>query len=309
MSPLPGLVLALLLLTSWTAAAQSPTERTVRVRRVPLTGIPIEVRVAPGIPTTLNFEADIDVQSVVLGATERVRLLAVAPRAITLVSVAELDAGVALHARFAEACLPSEPGFILRADAEEVDAQVTVYRDARAPELLRAQAAEWEARATTCESELATLRERGGVSLAALVLSGELDGRGVRVDSLQCEGGFRASGLECYGVMRFLSVVRVVVFIRLLNAPGHPVWRRGRAWLVSESSGERFEARVVALEPAAFAPGADGTLVLEFPRPPVDAGADFRLEAQDAEGTRHLSIAHVTMDALAEPAQGKKDGP
>jgi len=185
-SPLPRLVLALLSLVAWTAAAQSPTERTVRVRSVPLTGSPVDVRVAPRIPTTLNFDADINPLSVALGDEGRIKLLSVAARAITLTPGSAVDKAVSLRVRFVDACSAVEPVFSLRTDAAEVDAQVTTYRDARAPELLLAQVGELEARAAACEAEVAALRERGmATGPASWVLSGQISERGVQVASLQ----------------------------------------------------------------------------------------------------------------------------
>jgi len=303
-SPLPGLVLALLSLVAWTATAQSPTERTVRVRRVPLAGSPVDVRVAPGIPTTLNFDADINPLSVAMDAPGRVTVLAVAPRALTLAPVSELDKAVSLRVRFVNACSVLEPVFSLRMDAAEVDAQVTTYRDARAPELLLAQVAELEARAAACEGEVAALRERGGAtSPAAWVLSGQLGEKGVQVVPLTCQLGASAGGVTCEVARRYLAKTWVVVSMPLRNPQGQPAWRPGRAWLVSESHRERIPARVVALETEALAPESAGTLAVEFARPPERPGEVYRVEVQEAEGTRHLSFSGVTVDGAVEPAR------
>nr|WP_225936904.1 DUF2381 family protein [Myxococcus sp. RHSTA-1-4] len=298
----------MLSLVAWTAAAQPPSERTVRVRRVPLTGAPVDVRVAPGIPTTLNFDADINPGTVELGDSGHVRVLDVGARSITLTPGTELGEAVALRVRFADACLPLEPVLSLRADAAEVDAQVTAYRDARAPEWLRAQVAELEARNATCQAELAALRERGrATSPAALVLSGQLE-KGVQVDRPRCEPAILEGGLACDTERRHLAATWVVVSVRLRNPPGQPVWRPGAAWLVSESTRERFPARMVALEPEAPAPGTEGTVALEFARPPRRPGEVFRVEAREAEGTRHLSVRGVKVQDADRPAP-KKDEP
>ena len=298
MAPLTGLVLALLSLVAWTAAAQPLPERTLRVRRVPLTGTAVDVRVAPDIPTTLNFDADIDMRSVALGDEGRIKLMSVAARAITLMPIAELGATVELRARFADACVALEPRFSLRTDAAEVDTQVTAYRDARAPELLRAQVAELEARNTACTTEVAALRARSrATGPAALVLSGQLGPGGVQVDTIRCDAGTGADAVRCSPSHRFLSKKWVVVSATLLNPPGQPVWKPGGAWLVGESSRERIAARVVALEPEVLAPATTGRVAVEFHRPPRRPSEVYRVEVREAEGTRHLSFPHMNMDA------------
>ncbi|MCP3142649.1 DUF2381 family protein [Pyxidicoccus xibeiensis] len=309
MSPLPGLVLALLSLMPWTAAAHPPSERTLRARRVPLTGAAaVDVRVAAGIPTTLNFDADINPLSVAL-EVGLVKVLSVAARAITLTPIAELDGAVTLRVRFADACSALEPVFLLRADAAEVDTQVTAYRDARAPELLLAQVAELEAHTAACEREAATLRERGrAIGPASLVLSGQIDGNGVKVADARCGPGPSPGGVECSEGQRFLAETWVVVSVWLRNSPGQPVWQPGRAWLVGESSRERIPARVVALEPEALAPDAKGTLAVEFTRPPHRPGEVYRVEVREAKGARHLSVSDVTVDDAATSGQ-KGHGP
>ena len=309
MSPLPGLVLALLSLVAWTAAAQSPTERMVRIRRVPLTGSPVDVRVTPGIPTTLNFDADINPLSVALGDEGRIKLLSVAARAITLMPRSEVGEAVALRVRFADACSALEPEFSLRTDAAAVDAQVTAYRDARAPELLLAQVGELEARTSACEAEVAALRERGrATGPASLVVSGQIGGNGVQVVSMDCPQGASAGGVTCESAQYILADTWVVVSMLLVNPLGQPAWKPGKAWLVSESHRERTPARVVALEPEALAPDGARTLAVEFARPPKRPGEVYRVEVREAEGSRHLSVSGLTVDDAAKPAR-KEHGP
>ncbi|MCP3136895.1 DUF2381 family protein [Pyxidicoccus sp. QH1ED-7-1] len=281
----------------------------MRVRRVPLTGSPVDVRVAPGIPITLNFDADIDTQKVELDDSGSVNLLAVSVRSLTLMPVAELGKAVALRVRFVDACSALEPVFSLRTDAAEVDAQVTTYRDARAPELLLAQVGELEARTAACDAEVAALRERGGATgPASWVLSGQIGESGVKVAPLKCPRGASAGGVECGPSRRILADTWVVVSVPLRNPPGRPVWKPGKAWLVNESRRERISARVVALEPEALAPESEGTLAVEFARPPERPGEVYRVEVREAEGSRHLSVPGVTVDDALKPAQ-KEHGP
>lgn len=307
MSSLPGLVLALLSLVAWTAAAQSQPERTLRARRVSLTGAAVDVRVAPDIPTTLNFDADLDPLSVTVDESH-VQLLSVAVRAITLLPVANLKEAVTLRVRFADASLTMEAHFSLRTDAAELDTQVMAYRDALSPALLLARVAELEARTAACEAEAVALRERGRVTdPTALVLSGQLGTEGIQVADLPDLHDISAGGLQWVKVRRFRAETWLVVSATVRNPPGQPVWKPGGAWLVGESSRERMAARVVALEPEALASEAEVTLAMEFPRPPDRPGEVYRVEAQEAEGSRHLSF-HVTVDEPQQAAR-KKDGP
>jgi uncharacterized protein (TIGR02268 family) len=297
------LLLALLSLVAWRAAAQPSSERTVKVRRVSLTGAVVDVRVAPGIPTTLNFDADIDPRTVELDAPGRVTLLGQSARTITLTPVAALREAVVLRVRFADQALPLEPVFSLRMDPDEVDAQVTAYRDARAPELLRAQVAELEARCTACEAQLAALRERTQpTGPASLVLSKQLDADGVHVDRAKCG----AVGVKCLEAERSLAKSWVVVSFSVKNTPEGPEWRPGGAWLVHEASGERFAARVVAMEPQVLAPGARGRVVAEFAQPPESMGKAVRVEVREAAGARHLSASDVTLKKAAKPAEKRQ---
>jgi uncharacterized protein (TIGR02268 family) len=301
-------MLALLSLVAWRAAAQPSSEPTVRVRRVSLTGTPVDVRVAPGIPTTLNFDADIDPRTVEVAAPGRVTLLDKGVKSITLTPVAALRDAVALRVRFADPALTLEPVFSLRTDPKEVDAQVTAYRDARAPELLRAQVAELEARCAACEAQLAALRERTPpTGPAALVLSGVLGESGVSVNlANHCETGPGAGGVACHDARRFRAEKWVVVAMGVQNAPGGPEWKPGGAWLVNDASGERFAARVVAMAPAVLAPGTAGRVVVEFAKPPDSLGKVVRMEVQEAAGARHLSISGVTWEKAAKPAEKRQ---
>ncbi len=307
MSPLPGRVLALLSLMAWTAAAQPLPERTLRSRRVPLTGAAVDVRVAPGVPTTLNFDADIHPPSVVLEPSGSVQVLAMAARAITLMPVAELGKAVSLRVRFADACVTLEPRFSLRADAAEVDAQVTAYRTAPAPELLLAQVAELEARAAACEAEVGPLRERvRGTGPASWVISGQLDAAGVRTEGGNCEWDTGVHGMECDKAAHHLATTWMVVSMRLRLPRGQPAWKPGKAWLVSESSGERFAARGVTLASDTLGPDADATLAVEFFPPSPRLGEHYRVEVHEADGARNLSM---WVAGAKTAASKKKDGP
>nr|WP_246357052.1 DUF2381 family protein [Pyxidicoccus fallax] len=303
------MVLALLSLVAWTeAAARPPEERTLRARRVVLSGATVDVRVAPGVPTTLNFDADLDPRSVALDDSVRVKLLSVAARAITLVPSTELDGPVTLRARFADAGLTLAPIFSLRADPAEVDAQVMLYRDTRTPELLLARMAELEARAAACEAELAARRDGASATgPAAMVLAGKLE-TGVRAKKGMCVTHAGTGALACEETWSYLAKEWVVVTIRLRNRSDQPAWKPGRLWLVGESNLERIEARAVSMAAEALEPGSTGTLAVEFPPPPQSPRQAWLLELQESDGARPSPIALITFD-IADASAPKKDGP
>ena len=96
----PGLLLVLLSMAAWAAEAQTAPGPSLRFRRVPLIGKPEVVRLAPGIPATLNFDADINPQKVRLDASARVKILSTGERSVTLLAEGDLGEGVTLRVPF-----------------------------------------------------------------------------------------------------------------------------------------------------------------------------------------------------------------
>jgi len=151
---IPGLLLVLLSMAAWAAEAETAPGPSLRFRRVLLRAKTEVVRLAPGIPTTLNFDADINPQKAALDAPARVRLLGIAERSVTLLAEGDLGEGVTLRVPFLNEPTRAEPVFQLVTDANVADTQVMVYRSANAPELMQARLTELEARSAACEAEL-----------------------------------------------------------------------------------------------------------------------------------------------------------
>ncbi|WP_164001580.1 DUF2381 family protein [Pyxidicoccus caerfyrddinensis] len=300
MSQLSRLVLVLVPLLSWTAAAEPNPERTRKERRVTLSAAPVEIRVAPGTVTTLVFDASLDRQSVELDRT-RFALVDVGDRTLILEPLAELKGEVALRVRFADASQP-ESKFNLITHPAEVDSQVRLFRDARSPEAMQAQVAELEARCAACEAALAALRERNETTgVAGMALAKQFETRGVRVDWLKTWSSSGAGGLRAKSVRRYLAESWVVLAVTVQNTSGQP-WRTDGAWLVSESTGTREEARTVAMASETLLPGGMGLVVVEFSSPRGLPGEVFRLVVQGADGNRPLSVEGV---AIRDGAQEK----
>jgi len=160
LSLLPGLLLALLSTAAWAAEAETAPGPSLRFRRLSLTAKTEVVRVAPNIPTTLTFDAEINTQAVKDHAPARVRLLSISENSVTLLAKEDLGDGVTLHVPFLNEPALAEPEFQLVTATDVADSQVMVYRSANAPELMRAQVAELEARSAACEAQLSAERER-----------------------------------------------------------------------------------------------------------------------------------------------------
>lgn len=300
----PGLLLVLLSMAAWAAEAQPAPSPSLQFRRVPLVGKREVVRIAPGIPATLTFDAEINPEKVRLDAPAPIKLLAIAENAVTLVAEGDLGAGATLRVPFLNAPTLGEPAFQLVTASDVADAQVMVYRSADAPELMRAQVAELEARSAACEAQLSTERERSkATGPAAWVLSRQVDAAGVRVAELKRLSDVGTAGLKATSVRRFRADTWAVLEVALTNTSGQP-WRPGRAWLESASTGRRVNARTVSMSPEVLAPGEPGRMVVEFERRPENEGEVFRLVVEDADGARPLTVAGVVVQDTAQEKSG-----
>ncbi len=273
--------------------AEPNPERVRKERRVTLSKAPAEIRVAPGTITTLAFDATLDRDSVELDRT-LFALVDVGERTINVEPLALLKGDVVLRVRFADASQP-EAKFNLTTHPSEVDSQVRVFRDARSPEAMQAQMAELEARGAACEAELAAQRERIRSSgPAGMVLANQLGTKGVRVDRLKPRSSAGAGGLRAGFVRRFISEEWVVLDVEVESTYDQP-WSADKAWLESESTGARVEARTVATAPEALPPAGRGRVVVEFNGHPGREGEVFRLIVHAVDEHRALSVTGVVI--------------
>jgi len=263
------------------------------------------VRLAPGIPATLNFaDAELNPQKVRLDPTARVKFLTIAERSVTLVAEGDLGEGVTLRVAFVNEPALAEPAFQLITDADVADGQVMVFRSANAPELMQARVTELEARSAACEAELATQRERSkATGPAGWVLSGQVEEGGVNVANLKRWSDLGTAGVKAASVRRFLADEWVVLEVEVQNDSGQP-WRPGQAWLENASTG-RVEARTVGTMAEVLAPGERGRVAVEFRGWPRSEGEVFGLVVQDADGARPLSGTGVVI----EDKKQEKSGP
>ncbi|MBZ4418832.1 DUF2381 family protein [Myxococcus sp. RHSTA-1-4] len=299
---LPGLLLALLSMAAWAAEAETPP--SLRFRRVLLTAKTEVVPVARGIPTTLTFDAELDVQAVKRGAPDGVRLLSISESSVTLMAEGDLGEGVALRVPLLNAPTPPAVVVTLVAAEDVADTQVMFFRSAPAPEGMHARLAELEARGAACEAELATQRERArAMGPAGWVLSGQVGEEGVASDRLKQWSNAGTAGMSATDVRRFRAHTWVVLEVEVENETGQP-WRPGRAWLEGASTG-RVEARTVAMAPEVLAPKKTARVSVEFGGPPGKPGEGFALVVEGADGTRPLSVSGVVI----EDKKQEKSGP
>lgn len=303
--PILGLLPAFLSVVAWAAEAEPSRAPSLQFRRVLLTAKPEVVRMTPGIPTTISFDAELNPRSVRLGDSPRVRLLETGRHSVTLLSDGDLGAGVELRVAFlSEPALP-EPVFKLVTDEAVADAQVVVFRGASATELLQARLTELEARGAACEARLAAQRDRAA-SPIEWVLSRQVEEWRVRVTTFRARHD--AEGLTAADLRRVQADAWVVLEVELTNESGRP-WQPRAAWLEGPSTG-RVEARTVAMKPEVLPPGGTGRVAAEFEWRRGQSGApgeELRWVLEAAGGTRPLSIAGVVLEA--EPGAREKSGP
>ncbi|QRN94339.1 DUF2381 family protein [Archangium violaceum] len=164
-SPPPTVPLLLAILATAPALAEPPSEAwdTAAARHLELTaespGQVHEVRISPGLTTTLVFNAPLLRGSVVLEARERFRVVTVDE---TMGFVALLPSGalspgqqLRLEVRFADGAVPASITFSLVVHPTRAEPQVNVYRQPRSAESFQQEARQEHERAERCEARLA----------------------------------------------------------------------------------------------------------------------------------------------------------
>jgi uncharacterized protein (TIGR02268 family) len=190
MSSLPPTVpLLLALLATTPALAEPPSEDwdPVTARHLELTaenaGQAHEVRISPGLTTTLVFNAPLLHGGVVLEARERFRVVTVDE---TMGFVALLPSGalspgqqLRLEVRFADGAVPTSITFSLMVHPTRAEPQVNVYRQPRSAESFQQEARQEHERAERCEARLAQTQteQKSPGSIIGLIDSGLVVGK------------------------------------------------------------------------------------------------------------------------------------
>ncbi|RJS27866.1 hypothetical protein DRW03_00050 [Corallococcus sp. H22C18031201] len=299
---LARLALPLALLVGLTAMAQ-PQEglrgRELKRRRVALTGStadkPVELHVAPGYLTTLEFDSLVRRDAVVLSTpADRLALFEINNRSIVLKPAMDLGAGhgVELTVPFADGAAPTRVVFSLVTHPSEVDGQVMVSRLPRTAEAIQGELDELRASCATKDAELDALRARSAASgPAGMILAGLLG-----------EGSFRVGRADVLGTGDGLNPEQGVTYrasgwgavaLRVRNTGSQP-WAPTEARLSVVASGERINVLGVGMKESQIRPGGASLVVVETGAPNWPEGAILRLELRDKEGARRLLIPRFT---------------
>lgn len=311
MPVLPAVLAVLALVVSAPAAAQPDPELTKPGggRQLLLsagsTGQSHEVRLGPGVATTLLFDAP--VQLVKVEAREHFRRVTEAEDALILLPSRELKPGQRLRmpVRFLEGVAPARVEFILVVvPPAEAEHQVEVCRP-RAPELCQQEAREEHEKARQCQAELARLRAAPGAlsGLTGLLALELMDRTGVLARGLRLihpEGqalevdtatSYRANRPPKQGERDTPVTRRVAVELWGLSVDTQP-WTAAGAELVSEN-GARHPLSVWQEAPIVAGTKAR-RVVVEAELPEAVARGSFSVELWEEGRTRLVTFGGVS---------------
>jgi uncharacterized protein (TIGR02268 family) len=307
--PLSVLFLGLAALAQLHPALASPPVRSLELP--PLRGA-AEVGVAPGLPTTLLFNAKLE-----RGAVERAgRELGFARIGVTedmLVVVpaqdSKLGARLVLPIRFAGEEAHEAQAVVFLVDPARAETSVQVVRRIRTVPALEEslaaaldRGAALEASLETRSEELATVRAEK-VSMAPLIEAGVLGRNGLRVVELgavKWEPTDDGTGTA----LLYVAAGRVAFDIELTLAAHARPWALGEVWLKPERVTASIPARVARLVGVpVLAPREKARLLVEFEVPTDGAATKYVLEVVEREGKRRLYRQGVTLGAPAARKQ------
>ncbi|HVG62342.1 MAG TPA: DUF2381 family protein [Hyalangium sp.] len=273
-----------------------------------------EVRVAPGVPTTLVFNnARLDRSAVEREGRELgFARVAVAEDTLTVVPGMEAQAGARLRlpVRFAEG--PPQEGEIVVfvVDPPHAEAHVDVVRRMRTvPALEEALIAE-RARSAALEAEVAARDEREAElraeqgSLAGLIEAGTLDPEGISVEKLGATEWGRLAELRTGELRVHVATGRVALVVELDLKSGARPWAPGGATL--QPGGGHTSTRLLAsvarlLRKPVLAPGERALLIVEFEAPTGSSSTPYRLEVLEQGGERALVLPMLELSVSAAP--------
>lgn len=258
-----------------------------------------EVRVAPGVLTTIVFDAALVRDSVTLdGEGTRIRRVDVGDKSVIVEPLVELGQERALlRVRFMDGAAPAEATLAFVSDPVQVDSHVRVSRRAHSAEELEKELAAVRARCEAQEVELSELRARCEASgLVALVLAGSLgvndlsDAKLIDLDAQESS----ASGVVMMGESWVKAAPKwLLLAVRVKNKPGQPPWSPDKVTLRSTKTNEAVGVRVARMDRPQLGPDEEGLVAVEAEPPPAAAGEHFRLELSEMAAGRHRSILFV----------------
>jgi uncharacterized protein (TIGR02268 family) len=292
----PLLMLSLLLLGTNVTAQEPPRGRELVQRRVALsqtaTGNPVELHVASGSLTALEFDSPVDRAGVKLGdARDRLELVVATDRLIMLKPTANVVASdrVLLTVPFADGMAPARAVFALVTNATQVDVQVQVSRLPRTAEAVQAELDAVRAACAGKDAELESLRERNAATgPSGMRLAGMLDARGVQARELKEWKTSHTDGLKAENVTAFRGTGWVALSLDVTNE-GTEAWTPVEARL----SPGRSRAVTVAMKQSHIATGEKAQVVVEFRGEDWPEVSDHQVELLDSTGAQRLLLSSL----------------
>ncbi|RKH04804.1 DUF2381 family protein [Corallococcus sp. CA053C] len=292
----PLLLLSLLLLGTNVTAQEILRGRELVQRRVALsqsaTGKPVELHVASGSLTALEFDSSVDRAGVKMGdARDRLELLVATDRLIMIKPMADVAASerVLLTVPFADGMSPARVVFALVTNATQVDAQVQVSRLPRTAEAVQAELDEVRSACAGKDAELASLRARGAATgPSGMILAGTMGPEGVQTNEPTLQPTKPTDGLKADRVIVFRGKGWVALSLDVTNE-GLAPWTPTEARL----SPVRSSAVTVTMREPHVVPGGLARVVVEFRGEDWPKGDARRVELRDSTGGRRLLIPSV----------------
>ncbi|MDY7231280.1 DUF2381 family protein [Hyalangium rubrum] len=290
-------LLVLLPLAGAPLARAQPAPCQPEGRRLELadgTASPPEVCIAPGLSTTLLFDAPLLEGEVVLEGREHFERVEAAGRTLVLVPTEKLPATarLRLEVRFAPGTAPTRAAFSLVARSAQAERLVEVSRPPSPTDSCPARAEQLEAALQQCQAERARTSEPFGdpPSLAAMLIGGMFDERDIRALRLDKSELTAAPG-EVVQVER-LSLhgtrSRLAVKVLLRNRDARP-WVLAGASLTDASGQVKQALWIQRREP--LAPGASDFVWLELEMPgPGISPRTFTLQLWDEGRQRTATV-------------------
>ncbi|WP_158621625.1 DUF2381 family protein [Corallococcus aberystwythensis] len=292
----PLLLLSLLLLGTNVTAQEILRGRELVQRRVALsqsaTGKPVELHVASGSLTALEFDSTVDRAGVKMGdARDRLELIVATDRLIMIKPTADVAASerVLLTVPFADGMSPARVVFALVTNATQVDAQVQVSRLPRTAEAVQAELDEVRSACAGKDAELASLRARGAATgPSGMILAGTMGPEGVQTNEPTLQPTKPTDGLKADRVIVFRGKGWVALSLDVTNE-GLAPWTPTEARL----SPVRSSAVTVTMRAPHVVPGGLARVVVEFRGEDWPKGDARRVELRDSTGGRRLLIPSV----------------
>lgn len=267
---LAPMVVPLVATAVW-AEPELETARVLMARQVTLRegpGASTELRVHPGVLTTLTFEVELPPGAVEVEAPERVRLLEASGRVVVLEAMEALAEGeqVRVAVTFARGSAAVRAVLVLVPHPSEVDSQVRVVLSER---FARAAAESRE------QSELMKLLLSGEG-----VLGQKLMGHPLQVSIL-------GEGVEVNVPWLYQGSTHRVVAVPVRNPEGGAPWEPRVVWLTSGVPGSKPVALSAWMRAPRLMPGESGWVLIPWSG---EEKGSFRLEVRERESGRGVWV-------------------